>query len=99
MYDINRKRELDNRISELLTEFADVVGPWVCEIHGEDRCDCSMENFVKREGWALPVDICMVTMWVDSQESTYLDTYTPEKQAETRTIGLLLKSLATLVSG
>ena len=50
MYDMKRKVELDNRISELLTEFADVVGPWVCEIHGEDHCDCPTENFVKREG-------------------------------------------------
>ena len=89
MYDMKRKAELDNRISELLTEFSDVVGPWVCEIHGEEHCDCPTENFVKREGWALPVDICLVSMWVDAQESTYLDCYRPENQALTRTVGLL----------
>ena len=89
MFDMKRKAELDNRISELLTEFSDVVGPWVCEIHSEEHCNCPTENFVKREGWALPVDICLVSVWVDAGDFTHLDCYTPENQALTRTVGLL----------
>ncbi len=96
MLDPARKELLDEKLAALLLEFQDVVGPYICNIHNEDRCDCPDENFSVREGWALPVDIALLSLWVDSSESTYLDIYTPERQALTRTAGLLHQSLHSL---
>lgn len=93
MFDIERKKELDKKLNELLIEFQDVIGPEVCSIHGDEDCDCPAENYVHKEGWSLPVDTVVISLWMDSSDDTYLDVLTPDRQAHSRASGLLIDAM------